>query len=204
VARELAAVYDDQVIYPENLTVDRPDDDQRLFPGWPTPVLVISIENQGVCAWGVPLDDPKPPVLVGGELLDDVGWSDRTTKYAPNIEAFVATRRWDQECLSSQPLLQAQATELDAESLDLLRSLFDERLPTFGWPGPSQYRFGDRSSKVMLWSAPGQCDWWISSQDVSTLSAVAEQLMHVSDLQHSLWSNDKAGNALLHELRHRA
>jgi hypothetical protein len=204
VARELAAVYGDQVVYPERLMVDRPDDDQRLFPGWPTPVLVISIENQGVCAWGVPLGDPDPPVLVGGDLLDEVGWSARTTEYAPNIEAFVATRRWDQKCLSSQPVLQAQATDIDAETLDLLRRLFDECLPTRGWPGDSQYRFEDRSSKIMLWLAPGQCDWWISSRDKTALREITEPLLHVSDLQHSLWSNDTGGDALLQELRHGA
>jgi hypothetical protein len=184
--------------------VDRPDDDERLFPGWPTPVPVISIENRGVCTWDVPLDDGRHPVLVGGELLDDVGWSAWTVEFAPSVEAFVAARRWDQECLSSQPVLQAQAAELDAGTLDLLRGMLKERLPTAGWPTPSQHRFEDRRSKIMLWPTPGQCDWWISSTDPSALREIAERLLPVSDLRYSLWSNDTHGDALLQELRGQA
>jgi hypothetical protein len=151
----------------------------------------------------VPIDDPQPPVLVGGELLDDTIWSASagTVQYAPNVESFVAARRWDHACLAQEPLLQAQAAELGTESLDLLRGHFDERPSTVGWPGRVQYRFEGHSTKIMLWSGPGQCDWWISSGDVSALRKVAKQVLSVSDLRTSLWSTEPRGMAVLQELR---
>ena len=74
VAVEIAEVFTDGLVYPERIVVDSPASRRpgqgRRFPGWPGPVLVLSDENQGVCSWGVPLDDGSSPVLVGGELLD--------------------------------------------------------------------------------------------------------------------------------------
>jgi hypothetical protein len=54
VAREIAMAYTDQVIFPDMVVIDLPEASNRRFPGWVGPVLVISVENQGVCAWGVP------------------------------------------------------------------------------------------------------------------------------------------------------
>jgi hypothetical protein len=201
VAAELAVVYGDQLVFPDRTVVDRPGDDERLFPGWPTPVLVISIENQGVCAWGVPLGDSDPPVLVGGELLDA---PDATLQYAPSIESFIAARRWDAVCLTQEPLLQAQAAAVDAESLAVLRGRFNELPPTAGWPWAAQHRFENGTTRIMLWSGKEQCDWWISSADKSELKAVAKQLLSLSDLRVSMWSNDGDADLLLRELREHA
>jgi hypothetical protein len=77
VAVEIAEVFTNGLVYPERIVVDSPASGRpgqgRRFPGWPGPVLVLSDENQGVCSWGVPLDDGSSPVLVGGELLDADG-----------------------------------------------------------------------------------------------------------------------------------
>jgi hypothetical protein len=59
----------------------------------------------------VPLDDPDPPVLVGGDL--EGGAEGTTVRYTSSVAGFVAARRWDQSCLSATPLVQAQAAELD-------------------------------------------------------------------------------------------
>lgn len=197
VARELASTYGDQVVFPDRVNVDRPDDAERLFPTWPTSVLVISVENQGVCAWGVPIGDREPPVLVGGDLFEGTHWSAGTTRYAPNVESFVASRRWDHACLNGGPLIQAQAAELDGESLDFLRGRFSECLPTKGWPGAAQHRFAGSGVRIMLWSAPGQCDWWISGTNTAALRAAVVEIMALSDLGSALWSNDDAGEELL-------
>jgi hypothetical protein len=200
VADELAEVYSDEPVFPRRIAIDRPDRDGRLFPGWPTPVLLISVENQGVCAWGVPLGVDDPPVIVGGEVAIGDAWTDGTVEYAPNVAHFVAARRWDRACLRGL-LIQAQATELDPATLDVLRDQFEEVLPTRGHPGAGQHRLQDGTSKLLLWSGSGQCDWWISSPDAGTLRAMAERLRPFSDLETSMWSDDDAGKAVLGQMR---
>jgi hypothetical protein len=206
VADEMAAVYGDQVVFPRRIVIDDTDDPQRCFPGCSTAVLVISHENQGVVSWGVPLGNPSPPVLVGGDPEDPedpATNSPATIVYAPSVEAFVAARRWDRACWSPEPLVQAQAAVLDDKSLAVLRTRFRERPATKGWPGHMQYRFEAGSVKIMLWSASWQCDWWLSGTDTDALAATIIDLMDLSDLRETLWSNDVAGDALLQQIRGR-
>jgi hypothetical protein len=197
---ELAEVFDEEFVYPARTVVSGPDDDEELFPGCAVPVLVISIENQGICVWGVPLEPEAadPPVLVGGELLGEP--EPTTVEYAPNIAHFIAARRWDEACLGQQPLLQAQGRPIDSESLAFLRHRFVEVLPTTGWPANAQHRFEDGPVKVMVWSGGDQCDWWISGTDHVALAAVVKELLSLSDLRSTLWSNDPDGESLLADL----
>ena len=185
------------------MVVDRPGSPDRRFPGWPGPVLVISVESQAVCAWGVPLGVPDPPVLVGGHVTagDDVSRS--TVAYATGLTAFVATRRWDAVCLGREPLLQAQAAELDPDTLAALRGRHEELPASSGWPGRATYRFQRRSVTILLWDSPGQCDWWISAADDGELEEAVESLVRLSDLGESLWSDDPGGDRLLTRLRER-
>jgi hypothetical protein len=41
----------------------------------------------------------------------------------------------------------------------------------------------------MLWLSPGQCDWFVRT-DTDDLEPVIRELMPLSDLEKSLWSND--------------
>jgi hypothetical protein len=47
------APYGDQVVFPDRILIEDPDQPEGWFPGASWPVLVLLIENQGVCAWGV-------------------------------------------------------------------------------------------------------------------------------------------------------
>jgi hypothetical protein len=206
VAKEIAAAFGDQPVYPERIKVDSPGlpsldggGPMRRFPGWPGPVLVLSDENQGVCSWGVPLGGGSTKVLVGGDLLD-AGPERTTVTYAASVEDFIAARRWDSACMQP-PLLQAQAAELDQASLGYLRGRLAPAVATAGWPGPRQYRFEGHEVRVMLWSSSAQCDWWISASGESALKAFAADLLELSDLRTSLFSDDDAGARVLNELR---
>lgn len=200
VVDELAEVFDEQFVFPGQTVVSGPEDEEDLFPHCATPVLVVSIENQGICVWGVPLEPElaNPPVLVGGELSGEP--EPTTVEYAPNIAHFIAARRWDGACLGQQLLLQAQAQGIDTESLAFLRRRFAEVLPTAGWPGSAQYRFEDDTVKVMLWSDGDQCDWWISGADHVALAAAVKELLTLGDLRSTLFSVDPDGERLLAEL----
>jgi hypothetical protein len=165
VAAEIARTFGDQIVYPQRIVVDCPAGSSpappgfsRRFPGWPGPVLVLSDENQGVCSWGVPSGGGE--VVVGGDLLDP---GCATVAYAASVADFIAARRWDHRCLNTAPVLQAQAGELDQESLGYLRVRLAPAVATAGWPGSRQYRFEGSGVQVMLWSQAGQCDWWVSA-----------------------------------------
>lgn len=202
VAAEIATAFGDQPVYPERIVVDGPASAGpglgRRFPGWPEPVLVLSVENQGVCSWGVPLGGGDDcPVLVGGELLDA---GETTVEYAASVEDFIAARRWDRRCLGTGPVLQAQAPELARSELGYLRARLSRAVATAGWPGSQQYRFEGRGVQVLQWSQQGQCDWWISAAAEDSLRAFAAGLLELPGLRDTLWSNDDAGTRLLGEL----
>ncbi len=205
VAQEIAGTFGDNLVYPERIVVDGPEGlspsgpgSGRRFPGWPGPVLVLSDENQGVCSWGVPLDGGNYPVLVGGDLLDA---GHATVTYAGSVADFIAARRWDYQCLRFGPLLIAQAAELDRASLGYLQARLAQAVATTGWPGSRQYRFERRDVRVMLWSASGQCDWWISASTGPSLKAFAAGLLGLSNLRGALFSNDDTGARVLGQLR---
>lgn len=198
VAAETARVFGDQVVYPEQVVVDGPESNWhgtgRMFPRWPGEVVVLSVENQGVCSWGVPLGRDSCEVLVGGYLLD-VG--DATVRYAASVTDYIAARRWDEQCLSGAPLLQAQAPELDGASLARLEGLLSPALSTAGWPGSRQYRFGGAGVRVMLWTQRGQCDWWISAASEPQLVAFMAGLIDLPGLRDCLWSTSGAGERII-------
>ncbi|HZM75383.1 MAG TPA: hypothetical protein VFC19_06635 [Candidatus Limnocylindrales bacterium] len=200
VAREIAAVYQDRAVYPDRIVVDTPDDLDRLFPRWPTPVLHIMTENQGVCVWGVPLDSLHPVVVTCDALVGAV-WQETTRVHAPSMEHFIAARRWDQVCLYREPHLWAQADVLDDESLAYLRAHFEEVLPTTAFPAPTTHRFQDGTSMVMLWSGEHGCEWRISSSDMGALEGLTSDLLGLSNLRRELWCGHEAGEALLDRLR---
>jgi hypothetical protein len=68
-AHELAAVYSDQVVYPQRVMVDRPKHDERLFPAWPTPVLVISCAASSCSQTAGTGHNRNAPADVNDELL---------------------------------------------------------------------------------------------------------------------------------------
>ena len=201
VAAEIADVFGDGIVYPERVVVDTPDSNWcgsgRRFPGWPGEVLVLSDENQGVCSWGVPLGRDSCEVLVGGDLLDA---GDATVRYSASVADFIAARRWDRQCLRGDPLLQAQAPELEAASLARLEELLSPGLSTAGWPGSTQHRFEGGGVRVMLWAQEGQCDWWISAASETQLMAFTARLIDLPGLRGYLWANSDAGERALREL----
>jgi hypothetical protein len=54
--------------------------------------------------------------------------------------------------------------------------------------------------RVLLWSAAGQCDWWISAATEAPLRAFTAGLLELPGLHGTLWSNDDAGARLLGDL----
>ena len=184
VAREIARAYGDRPIYPEHILLDSPDRPSlpggRRFPGWPGAVLVLADESQGACSYGVPLDGDQ--VLVGGA-------NRRTVPYAASVRDFLAARRWDYQCVSSELCAAAQTAELDHASLNFLQAHCRPSVVTNGWPGIRQYRYERYDIRVLLWADNGCCDWLVSATTEASLVAFIGALRQVPALRTTRWAD---------------
>lgn len=172
--------------------------DDSFLPWEADPILELLVENQGVVAWGLPLDQgDDPPVLVGWRDT-----ADPLIEFAPSVAKFVYAMAWDCHRFEQSPLLQAQAKPLDPPSLAALRSRYLEVTETRGWPAHNTYRFeGEGGLTVTLWSGDSQCDWFVTAGDPVTLAREVEWQLTLSDLMDSFWSNDHEAEELLARLR---
>lgn len=194
VATEVAHPYGDRPVFPTEVVIEQPST-TRFFPLWPEPVLLLSHENQGVCSWGVSLGpEHRGRVVAGGKLSSELS----TLPYCDDASTFVQARRWDAQCLERMPLLQAQAKPLDKGTYDDLRTRFERGPATENWPTKSVHRFEAADLKILLWSEPRQCYWWLSGPP-SGLTDFVQSLP--CDLVASLWSNDDEGESLLAKIR---
>jgi len=194
VAQEIA-IYSDTIVFPNEILIYQPTDPDTYFLNYPHPVLVLMFENQGVVAWGVPLGVDRPPVLVGSDELP-------VTETAPNIETFIAARRWDAAAFPHCPTtIQAQAEPLPDPAKRFLDAHFHPNLTTYGWPGHTNLRYESDSARILLWLGEEQCDWNISAASLPELEATMRSLFHLSDLATSAWSLDKEGEQILNKIR---
>jgi hypothetical protein len=195
VAAELAAAFDDQPVFPFRTVVDTAGEH---FPGASGPVLLLATENQGVCSWGLSLGE-EGSVLVGGDLA---GHDEPATEvYAADLETFVATRRWDLSCVGRDVVVQAQATTLDDDALAALMAGFAAGPATAWWPTAVQHRFARDTARILLWSDPAQCDWWVSAGEPADLERTVRDVLPLSNLREAMWSVDVEGQELLDDVR---
>ena len=125
-------------------------------------------------------------------------------QYASTLSDFLTAIAWDVAVLSPPPgvpVIHAQAAELDLATLGWLRNRFDEGIKTRGWPCQANYRFRRRDQAIELWSCTSQCDWTIVAGSADSLEDLARDVLDLSDLTSSLWSNEPIGEALLERVR---
>ena len=99
-------------------------------------MLPFMVENQGVCTWGIALDDADdPPVLVA------VDPAFQWRPHAASFSTFIACQVWDYEKVQSRcVVLAAEACKLAPHDLKLLRRQFHEGPTTHGWPTENIFR----------------------------------------------------------------
>lgn len=194
-AAVLAQAYAARTVFPERVEPASFD----LGPALPVENVWLMTENQGVCVWAVPMDaGDDPPVLVAGDLRTGAAMQ----LYARTVDEFAEAWAWDLRCIGREPLVQAQAEPLDADTLAYLRATYRETVPTWGWPARQVMRFeSDDGLTLTVWDDDRQCDWWISGPTSGTTRRHVAALRPCSDLAASLWSNDEPGVALLASFR---
>lgn len=159
-------------------------------------MLQFMVENQGVCTWGIPLDaGDDPAVLVAVD--PDFEWR----AHAASFSTFIACQVWDYEKVHSGVLLTAQASELAAVDLELLRRRFREKTTTHGWPTKNIFRFEREDARVIVWDGDGQADWWISAHSEENIAALAGELWGCGDLCTSLYGVEERGERIVRLLR---
>lgn len=195
-AHVLARAFDAQVVFPDQVSLAGPD----LAPGLSGNHVWLMTENQGVCVWVVPLDaGDTPPVIVAGDLAVENG---APRVYARTLDDFAAAWAWDLQCLGRHPSVQAQAIELDTDTLAWLEHNLRAGTPTWGWPTRTTLRWSSNDGlTILLWDQSGQCDWFISAPYPDVLASWLERLLALSDLTTSLYANDDTAEELLRDAK---
>lgn len=162
-------------------------------------LLIIRVENQGVCHWAVPLDEGDDPrVLVEVDSRpDNVIWR----PYSPSFSEYVFTLAWDSLAASLPFALAAQDGPLDEADLALLKARFTRRPSTYSWPGRINYRFERGDQRVTVWNSEGfddddpraafnfdQADWTLQAGTADSLAALARELLDCGGLATSLYA----------------
>ena len=176
-------------------------------------LLVIRIENQGVCYWAVPLDDGDDPrVLVEVDSPPDrLLWQ----LHAPSFSAYVFTLGWDRLAFGLPYGLAAQDQPLGERDLALLEQRFVPQPSTYAWPGRVNYRFERGDQRVMVWNADGfepddpraefggQADWWLHAGTATSLASLAGELRGCGGLATRLYaiSGGSAAEQVISDLR---
>jgi hypothetical protein len=149
-------------------------------------LVVIRIENQGVCSWAVRLDDGADPrVLIEVDSKPDaVIWR----LHAASFSDYVLTLAWDGLAFGLPFGLAAQDSPLERHDLALLEREFEQRDRTWGWPGHTNYRFERGDQRVIVWDGEGQADWWLLAPTAEALAGLARTLWDCGGLASSLYA----------------
>jgi hypothetical protein len=163
-------------------------------------LLILMHENQGVCNWAIKLTgDPDPPVVNEETSAPGAVW----LPCADSFSTFIWSQIWDR--VGSETVgVDANGVELLAKDLELLKSCFDQRPTTWGWPGRSNYRFENSDGRIIVYDGEdrgrGGADWHVYARTIPGLKRLLEKIWHCSQLAESLYG-DEEGEDVLKELR---
>jgi len=145
-------------------------------------ILPFMIENQGVGAWGVRLDDgDDPQVVVEMDCAVPPVWQKCADRFTDWLESQVENFRLFDSCWFS-----ADGPELTDETLSLLRQNFEEGIRTYAWPGKTNYRFFNDRSSVLLWNLDGMCSWWIAPKSAEHVVAALDEIAEIAGIEKDL------------------
>jgi hypothetical protein len=172
-------------------------------------LLVVMIENQGVCTWAVKLDGADdPPVVVevdsrrSASSPSEVRWE----PCAVSFSTFMYCRAWDHGLNGKLVMAFAQDKALAPSDLEFLHSHFSEGPRTHGHAGATNYRFFTDSSAILIWDQEdyergGAADWWLVASSEEALRDLLHTVWHCGSLNETLYANDRHSQAVLDLLK---
>lgn len=129
------------------------------------PLLMFMWENQGVCQWGIHLnDDDDPPVYVRWNATT-ANWQ----KACDHFSDFIYSWIWDWS--KTEYSLNALCHPLKQADLDYLAAHFQPQNTTQYWPDPNciQHRFYKNDQKILVWNCDNLSDWYIWADNANSL-----------------------------------
>jgi hypothetical protein len=139
------------------------------------PVVNIWAEEQGVCIWGVPLDEgPNPPVLASVAEVPPPDHCGRPHLYAPSVGHLAVAMAWERVLYAAKPVLHLCSCP-EPDYRDRLTERWGPPMISHGWPSPyGNYRFdGPGGQRMLVWDGS---DTYLSADDDATLAALCADL----------------------------
>lgn len=139
-------------------------------------LVIILIENQGVCWWGFDLDGGEdPPVYVN---LDPP--PDDLFQYSKSFSEFTFVRVFDHEGFWDEDRCSMEIYQpLSDDDLRTLRGQFKEEPQSLGWPGTVVYRFRNDLGRITICQSDEQADWILSAASSDELKALQSSVAAV-------------------------
>ena len=132
--------------------------------------IEVLVENQGVCNWGVIIDDDEDPQVYVN--VDNAGWK----LHSNTFSNFIFSRLWDYS-FEEKYCVDIQSTSpISKELLNQIENKY-EKLPTTNyWPGEKQLRFRFKETELTLWMDSFQTDWLLKSRNKSQFTNEIEKI----------------------------
>ena|SRR5882724_304034 len=142
-----------------------PNDFELVDVGGKSLVIVL-IENQGVCRWGFELDGTEdPPVHV-----DFRPHARELFLYSRTFSEFTYVRVFDFEALGdSDRSFWVLRRPLTNDELRSLESNYTAEPRSWGWPSAITYRFSSALGRITIWQSERQSDWNLSAASPEAL-----------------------------------
>lgn len=139
-------------------------------------LVVVLIENQGVCWWGFELDaGDDPPVYVD---LDPP--PHKLFVYSPSFSEFTFVRVFDHEGFwDSERFSLDTFGPVTAGDLEFLKRRYSQQPSFKGWPGTDTYRFLSEFGRITIWQSKEQADWTLSAKTPAAPSRLRGEVAHL-------------------------
>lgn len=143
-------------------------------------MLVLILENQGVCEWAVDVSSGDDPPVWIRKNEPGATWE----ACADRFSTFVYTRVWDQRAPYG---LVAIAPPVDDAVLEHLRQDFHPEPSTHSFIDSQSYRFSQGRKRLHLMRFTNQTDWRLHANDPQTLLELGRQVWEIANSRKTWW-----------------
>lgn len=157
------------------------------------PILPFLVENQGICQWGIALDDGEDPTVL--VKVEDTHWQTCTTQFSEFVYwAFHDHRHIENTYFT------AHTPPLTRKDLLFMETVFMKQAQTYGWPGKVNYRFHNEKGNILIWAGEEQTDWWIAPNKGQTVELL-EQIWGCKGISQFLYARNDESEDILQKFR---
>lgn len=139
-------------------------------------LLMLLVENQGVCWWGVELDGSEDPAV----YVDFDPPPDKLFQYASSFSEFTYLRLFDFDgWYEDGRFILETRKPLRDETVEWLKKTFREEPTSLGWPGTKTYRYSCPLGRITIWQSEDQADWALTGETPESFQELERQVRTV-------------------------